>query len=883
MHESLHPGGRVAVRLAALLILLLTGLGVTTVAADAATPDKGISVSTYSLWWAPSHGALPSDTVIKLMKQEPNIKVSEWAGLQIANAGRTPLMLAIAGQSAPDLYLSWFHIIRNDMQQKFTYPINEWVGEDKDGNGQVDPAEAKWAGWKKVPPLWRQVATDNGKVHGIPLSGIQYMGIIFRIDLVRQAGLDPNKPPKTWDEFLYWCEKLSDPKSDRRAIALPSYGFTWLPWLNSAGGSPVVQIRTSPTTGKKYTFPMEATTFLAPDTKEDLTKVTPQWQADLASDAAKDATAFYHRLRWQKWIKDPQTKEPINLTAEQVRAGKVALPDGREVTFKPDDVGTGVVLPFGGPATTVDWGASLRRGTVAMVQWFFNDMESYQQSVGIDPNLLGVFPIPGGPNGRPVVQAQRHYAVMSEGVSRRPKVERDAIWKVMMALTSSEANDEKIKTMVFSGRARFVNPNDLKRLGLTDYLKEVPPSIKQLYKGIDEGTTWVRTEPFMGFWYTMDGELNNSVLSLVLAQSGENFNYRQALDEVNDQANTGVMFARKSEELKKYHSQAWTIFAIVFAIVAFFVSMIVRTNLQAPSKSSGSRAGVYQSWLPWLLLFPALGLITMWGYYPLIRGMVMAFQDFHIVDKSPWVGLDNFISIFLNPDFYVYVSKTVKFVVLNMALVFTTPIILALLLSEIPRGKIFWRSVFFLPQLTSGLVVTLLWKLMYDPADSGLLNQVVHMFGLKSVDWLGNPKTAMIATIIPSVWVGMGISSLIYLAARKGIPDELYEASALDGAGIWAKLRYVTIPQLLPLIIINFVGAFIGTFQSMGNIFLLTFGGPGKETMVMGMAIWKAAFGNLQFSIATAMAWILGSALIGFAYLQINILRKVEYRRVEEN
>jgi multiple sugar transport system permease protein len=298
--------------------------------------------------------------------------------------------------------------------------------------------------------------------------------------------------------------------------------------------------------------------------------------------------------------------------------------------------------------------------------------------------------------------------------------------------------------------------------------------------------------------------------------------------------------------------------------------------------------------MPWLLLFPALGLIGLWGYYPLMRGVLMAFQDYHIVGAKPWVGLDNFINIFLNPDFYIYVRQTLKFVALNLAFAFTAPIVLSLFLSEIPKGKVFWRSVFFLPQLTSGLVITLLWKLMYDATDKGLLNQGLHIginilntlpfvnMKYQAIDWLGNPGTAMMATIVPGIWAGMGMASLIYLAALKGIPEELYEAADLDGAGIFGKLRFITLPQLMPLIIINFVGAFIGTFQSMGNIFLLTFGGPGKETMVMSMAIWIEAYANLRFSIATAMAWILGSALIGFAYMQIRVLRKVEFRRVEE-
>jgi len=315
------------------------------------------------------------------------------------------------------------------------------------------------------------------------------------------------------------------------------------------------------------------------------------------------------------------------------------------------------------------------------------------------------------------------------------------------------------------------------------------------------------------------------------------------------------------------------------------IGLIVKTNLAVHTKTA-PRA-VRRPYLPWIMLAPALILVGLWGYYPLARGLGMAFQDYRISGKSPNVGLDNFINVLLNSDFYIYIFQTLKFSALSMLLVFAPPILLALLLSEVPRGKVFWRSVFFLPQLTSGLVVVLLWKLIYNPTETGLLNRVVigaeRMLGIAphAVDWLGNPKTAMIATIIPTMWASTGISSLIYLAAMKGIPDELYEAADIAGAGIWAKMRFITIPQLMPLILITFVGTFIGTFQSMGNIFLLTFGGPGKETMVLGLAIWIEAYANLRFSIATSMAWIMGSGLIGFTYLQIRMLRKVEFRRVE--
>jgi multiple sugar transport system permease protein len=191
--------------------------------------------------------------------------------------------------------------------------------------------------------------------------------------------------------------------------------------------------------------------------------------------------------------------------------------------------------------------------------------------------------------------------------------------------------------------------------------------------------------------------------------------------------------------------------------------------------------------------------------------------------------------------------------------------------------------------MTSALVVTLMWKEMFMGGAQGTINQflgrVWGLFGqtFVPVDWLGDPQTVMACVILPGVWASAGIGSLIYLAALKSVPEDLYEAASLDGAGMRRKFWHITLPTILPLVLINFVGAFIATFQTMGNIFLLTFGGPGKETMVMSMAIWQEAYVNLRFSIATSYAWILGGILIGFMVLQLRLLRQVDFRQAKSD
>jgi multiple sugar transport system permease protein len=831
--------------------------------------------------------------LIQLMREEPSIRIKEWGGLSLpGGAGRAPIMMGIAGRSAPDIMESWFHIINNDINQSFLYPLNEWIGEDRNGNGQIDDDEAIWDRWKDVPLQWRRVATRNGKVYGIPQPFTYNMGVIYRTDLVRAAGLDPLSPPQTWDELIYWCQKLTDPnkdipgsviKSGQRGIVLMPHGFFWLPWMQSAGGDPITQVRISPKTGIEHIFPMEAVAFITPE-GEDLSNVDPVWRANFASPQGIEAMGFFHRLRWMKWLIDPQTKDPVNLTAEDVINGTVKV-GNREIAFTPEEVITGVARGDTGQRGTGS-GELFVRGEVAMMPALVQDLASAGGSIGLNPELLSWFPFPAGPGpkGQRVVQIQRHFAVMTEGVSRRPKAERDKIWKALTSITEDAVRDNGVRKQVLSGMANFANPNDLKRLGLDDYLRDVPMDVRRNYQQIDEGAIRTFTEPFMGFWVTMDMALKTHCISLVIAETGEHFDYATALKKIETQANSGLMFGRTEKELAQYRPWALAIFSGMAFVLVVFAALIIRSFLKTGNKQSSATAVGY-SIAPWLMIGPALILIGLWSYYPLSRGIIMAFQDYKIVGDSKFVGLDNFIGMALDQSFWVSMLRTLQFVVLNVALAFCTPIVLALLLSEVPRGKVLYRTLFFLPQVTSGLVITLIWKLLYDPTPQGLLNQMIKLLSwlplihIGPQTWLQDPRLAMLCCIIPTVWASMGASSLIYLAALKGVPEESYEAVEVDGGGMRTKLTAITLPTLMPLIIINFVGVFIATFQNMGNIFLLTFGGPGDATNVIALKIWVEAYNNLRFGMATTMAWVLGSTLIGFTYLQVRMLRRVEFRK----
>ena len=801
--------------------------------------------------------------LIKLMRNDPSLQIHKWGGINLPSGTEASLMMALAAGSAPDIGMSFFHTIGSDINQNFLYPLNEWIGDDRNGNGILEDHEIKWAGWKKINPLWREIVTVNGKIYGLPLPIQSTVGIIFRTDMVKAAGLDPNRPPDTWDEFYFWCRKLTDPDREIKgamiqqgqcAIALPTAGHMFLPWIQSAGGEPFLQFRRSPKTGVDYSFPMDAEKFDTPD-GENLVNVRPVWRANWNTPEGLQALRFWYKLRWGVWENN-----------------------GRKLT--------GVARIASSQRSNVSVFELLGNGEVAMIMADVNDLEAVGNSAKIDPSLLSWFPIPAapGPNGRRIVQEQRHYAVIYAGLEKRSRQERDAVWKTLTAIVSPAVLDNSIRTKALGGMSRFIPPSELKRLGYEEYIRDVPLMIRRNFADIASGAILSKTEPYAGHWLVIDLAFNRQVLGIMLGANGRDFDYETAFANLQKQANSGMMFEIPEEIIAKYRLPAKLIAALIILImVLFFWKLVISCR-----KKTGVSRSVYSGWLPVLLLVPALFLIACWKYYPLLRGMFMALQDYKIVGESKFVGLDNFIILAMDNSFWMSILRTFYYVILNMLLAFLSPIVLAILLTEIPRGKIFFRTLFFLPQMTSGIVIALMWKLMYNPTPAGFFNQLLawlnHIPGvhIEPQTYLEDPSMAMICCIIPSVWAGMGMASLVYLAALQSLPKELYEAAEVDGAGFMKKLTHITIPYLLPLIVINFVGAFIGTFQSMGNIFLLTFGGPGEATMVLGMKIWQEAYVNLRFSMATSMAWVMGAGLIGLTYLQIQFLKKVEYKKAGE-
>ncbi len=744
----------------------------------------------------PDHPEEPATRrIVELARATPELEPVKWGGLTLPGAGgRATFMLALAGGTAPDIYKAWFHILRHDADEGFVYPLDEWLSADS-----TNTTSAAFA-------LWDRVRVKDGHILALPTPGIAYYGLVYRKDLVSAAGLDPEKPPRTWSAFRDWCLKLTRPGC--RAFAIENRPWGFLPWVQSAGG--------------------------------DVIRVKPDGSGEACFDspAAIRAAEFLQGLVREGVVRGLPTLSLADEVGRLFTAGEIAC-------------------VFGGEDL-------VRRLT---------------ETLNMPPETIGIMPFPAADEGGVrVLQAHKHFYAMSESAGHRPKSERDLIFKCLQALASPELADEDIRRNVAEGRGMWCNPADLKRLGFTRELETIPSGIREMYADLTEGRIKAATEPWVGFWQGASDLVQRRFLGILLSDAGKDMDCAAALKSITVDANRGLMFEGDKGRIEKARPYARIILGAFLFCSVIAAALIVRNRRSSKRKVAEEKPRHF-AWTPWIFLLPALLSILLWSYYPLIRGAFMAFQDYKIVGAPTWAGLDNFIRVATDATFWMAWLRTFEYVAITLILGFLLPVFLAVGLCEIPRGRVFFRFLYFLPHLTSALVVTLLWKLMFDPTENGLLNRIVMSLGGARQAWLQDPSLAMVCCILPGVWAGAGMASLIYIAALESLPRDYYEAAAMDGAGIFARFRHVTFPQLAPLMVINFVGAFIAAFQGMGSIFLLTFGGPGDATQVLSLQIWKEAYNNLRFSTATTMAWFLGVALIGFTYLQIRFLRRVEFRQ----
>ncbi len=299
-----------------------------------------------------------------------------------------------------------------------------------------------------------------------------------------------------------------------------------------------------------------------------------------------------------------------------------------------------------------------------------------------------------------------------------------------------------------------------------------------------------------------------------------------------------------------------------------------------------SRGKVYYRWyVPYLFLLPGLALYLLWSVYPLFYQLYISFFDWKIApgQVSQFVGFANYQAAFADKIFWLAMRNTIIYAVVTVAGQMIVGLALAVMVHQVVIGKRVFRTIYYIPVVTSWIVVSFLFLYLFSPGESGLINFVLMKLGVlqQPISWMANADTAWIAIYSLGIWKGMGWAMIIFLAALQGIPTELYEAAAIDGATEWQRFRRLTLPLIQRTTMFVLVALMIGGFQVFLSVLIITGGGPLHRTEVALTYMLDQAFGNLNFGYGAALSYILAGVIVLVSVVQMRLFNRgdqeVEY------
>lgn len=265
---------------------------------------------------------------------------------------------------------------------------------------------------------------------------------------------------------------------------------------------------------------------------------------------------------------------------------------------------------------------------------------------------------------------------------------------------------------------------------------------------------------------------------------------------------------------------------------------------------------------------------------PMIASLVLSFCRYDILTTLKWIGIENYRQLFSAPLFWTSLYNTVYWVVFGVPLRLAMALFLALLMNRKLRGTPLFRTIFYVPSVVSGVALAMLWVWLFDPS-VGLINTLLRMLGITNPPlWLGSEQWSKPALILMSLW-GIGGTMVIFLAGLQDIPEQLYEAAEIDGAGAWHKFRTITIPLLTPSIFFNLIMGVINSFQVFTQAYVMTRGGPLYSTYFYVLYIYDEGFQYMHMGYASALAWILFIIILSLTLIQFVFSKRwVVYERI---
>ncbi|HSG80671.1 MAG TPA: sugar ABC transporter permease [Gemmatimonadota bacterium] len=287
--------------------------------------------------------------------------------------------------------------------------------------------------------------------------------------------------------------------------------------------------------------------------------------------------------------------------------------------------------------------------------------------------------------------------------------------------------------------------------------------------------------------------------------------------------------------------------------------------------AAGDALGLREAKTAWAFVSPSLALLLIFSAAPLLFAFYLSFHRWNLLEPAkPFVGLGHYIELARDGLFWNAAKNTAVYS-LYVPLTMVCALAVAILLNRRIKGVALLRAIFFLPYITSFVAISIVWQWMYDP-DFGLFNWLIGLVGLGPYPWLNSPATALLALIIMAVWIHIGFQMIIFLAGLQSIPNELYEAAMIDGAGPWRRFWRITLPLLRPTTFFVLVTSIIGSFQVFTFIYVMTEGGPLHATDVIVYHIYQNAWQFLRMGYASAMSWALFAVIFAITLLQFRFL-----------
>lgn len=283
-----------------------------------------------------------------------------------------------------------------------------------------------------------------------------------------------------------------------------------------------------------------------------------------------------------------------------------------------------------------------------------------------------------------------------------------------------------------------------------------------------------------------------------------------------------------------------------------------------------------KEWLTgYLMIFPVVAGLLVFYIYPIFKVIIDSFYEVGSFNKRSFVGLDNYLTMFNDPQMWSSLFNTFSYVIVIVPGTIIISLILAALLNTKIKGRGFFRVVYFIPAITMGAAVAMIWKWMYN-SDHGIINAILNALGFDSVNFLTNPNTALLSICLVSIWINVGYNMIILLAGIQGISKTYYEAASIDGASPVKQFFGITLPLVTPTLFFVLITNLIGTFQTFDTIYMMIkeSGIAMEATQSMVMYFFRNAFSYSKKGYASALAVFLFLIIMLVTLIQMKLQKK---------